>query len=193
MEGVFGTFLETAESGLSFGKCVNRLWDGLVHGLLGHSGRTPGETPRAPGQHLPPPAMWSTSVVDMSVVDVKCWQAAPILGAGGRRRGHRAHPSPRSPQWAQTLAPKCSCPPQPPCPACWLSRNGSCSSVCVQSLQSRLTLRDPRDCSLPGSSVRGILQARALERVAMPSSRGSSRPGDHTYVSYVSCIGRRVL
>ena len=34
------------------------------------------------------------------------------------------------------------------------------------------------DCSLPGSSVHGILQARILERVAMPSSRGSSQPRD---------------
>ena len=37
-----------------------------------------------------------------------------------------------------------------------------------------LTLCDPMDCSLPGSSVHGILQARILEWVAMPSSRGSS-------------------
>ena len=36
------------------------------------------------------------------------------------------------------------------------------------------TLFDPMDCSLPGSSVHGILQASILERVAMPSSRGSS-------------------
>ena len=36
------------------------------------------------------------------------------------------------------------------------------------------------DCSLPGSSVHGMLQARILERVAMPSSRGSSRPRDWT-------------
>ena len=34
---------------------------------------------------------------------------------------------------------------------------------------------NPMDCSLPGSSVHGILQARMLEWVAMPSSRGSSR------------------
>ena len=40
----------------------------------------------------------------------------------------------------------------------------------------RLTLCDPMDCNPPGSSVHGILQARILERVAMPSSRGSSRP-----------------
>ena len=33
------------------------------------------------------------------------------------------------------------------------------------------------DCSLPGSSVHGILQAQILEWVAMPSSRGSSQPG----------------
>ena len=38
--------------------------------------------------------------------------------------------------------------------------------------QSYLSLWDPRDCSLPGSSVHGILQARILEWVAMPSSRG---------------------
>ena len=37
-----------------------------------------------------------------------------------------------------------------------------------------LTLCDPTDCSLPGSSVHGILQAKScLEQVAMPSSRGS--------------------
>ena len=44
--------------------------------------------------------------------------------------------------------------------------------------QSCLTLCDPMDCSLPGSSVQGILQARTLEWVALPSSRGSSRPRD---------------
>ena len=38
-----------------------------------------------------------------------------------------------------------------------------------------LTLRDPVDCSSPGSSIYEILQARILEWVAMPSSRGSSQ------------------
>ena len=42
--------------------------------------------------------------------------------------------------------------------------------------QSCLTLCDPMDCSPPGSSVRGILQARILEWVAMPATRGSSWP-----------------
>ena len=51
----------------------------------------------------------------------------------------------------------------------------------------------PMDCSLPGSSVHGILQARILESVAISSSRGSSWPRDWTYISYASCISRQVL
>ena len=53
-----------------------------------------------------------------------------------------------------------------------------------------LTLCDPMNCSPPGSSVPGILQARILEWVAMSSSRGSSWPRDGTHVSCGSCIGR---
>ena len=62
------------------------------------------------------------------------------------------------------------------------------SIVCGMGLRAKLlqscevkllsTLCDPMDCSLPGSSVHGILQARILEWVAMP---------------YVSCIGRLIL
>ena len=48
------------------------------------------------------------------------------------------------------------------------------------------TLCDPMDCSLPGFSVRGILQARTLEWVAMPFSRGSSWPRDQTQVSRIA-------
>ena len=47
------------------------------------------------------------------------------------------------------------------------------------------------DCSPPGSSVHGILQARILEWLAMPFSRGSFCARDRTHVSYVSCTGRR--
>ena len=50
------------------------------------------------------------------------------------------------------------------------------------------TLCDPMDCSPPGSSVHGILQARILEWVAISFSRGSSSPRDQTQVSCVSCI-----
>ena len=52
--------------------------------------------------------------------------------------------------------------------------------------QSCPTLGDPMDCSPPGSSVLGILQARILEWVAMPSSSGSSRPRDGTWVSCIA-------
>ena len=45
---------------------------------------------------------------------------------------------------------------------------------CLLSLQLCPTLGDSMNCSLPGSSVHGILQARILEWVAMPSSRGPS-------------------
>ena len=59
-------------------------------------------------------------------------------------------------------------------------------SMCAKSLQYCLTLCDPKDCSPPGSSVHRILQARILEWVAVPSSRGSSRPRDRTQVSRIA-------
>ena len=55
----------------------------------------------------------------------------------------------------------------------------------VKSL-SRVQLCDPVDCSLPGSSVHGILQAGILECVAISFSRGSAQPRDRTRVS---CVG----
>ena len=54
--------------------------------------------------------------------------------------------------------------------------------------QSYPTLCDPMNCSPPGSSVHGILQARIVEWVAMPSSRGSFQPKDRTQVSHI--VGR---
>ena len=59
---------------------------------------------------------------------------------------------------------------------------------CALSLQSWPTLCDPIDCSPPSSFVRGVLQARILEWVAMPFSRGSSWLRDRTRVS---CIAGR--
>ena len=59
-------------------------------------------------------------------------------------------------------------------------------SVCAKSLQLCTAVCDPMDCSPSDSSVHGILQARILEWVAMPSSRGSSQPRDRTRISYVS-------
>ena len=60
--------------------------------------------------------------------------------------------------------------------------------VCAKLLQLCSTLWDPVDYSPPSSSVHGILQARILEWVAMPSSRGSSWLRDRTCVSWDSGI-----
>ena len=51
--------------------------------------------------------------------------------------------------------------------------------------QSCPTLCDPVDCSLPGSSLHGILQARVLEWGASSFSRGSSQPRNRTLVSRI--------
>ena len=61
----------------------------------------------------------------------------------------------------------------------------SYACVCAQLC---LAICDLMDCSPPGSSVHGILQARILKWVSMPSSRASSQPRDRTYISCVSCI-----
>ena len=62
-------------------------------------------------------------------------------------------------------------------------------SVCLVT-QSCLSLCNPMNCSPPGSSVHGILQARILEWAAISFSRGSFQPRDQTCIS---CIGRWIL
>ena len=64
----------------------------------------------------------------------------------------------------------------------WLKKESEVAQSCP-------TLCDPVDCSLPGSSLHGILQARILEWIAISFSRGSSRPRDRTPVSRIA--GRR--
>ena len=61
-------------------------------------------------------------------------------------------------------------------------------SSCVESevAQSCPTLCNPIDCSLPGSSVHGIFQARVLEWGAISFSRGSSQLRDLTLVSHIA-------
>ena len=65
-------------------------------------------------------------------------------------------------------------------------QGGSCSPliprgvhacICVQSLRPFLTFCDPMDCSLPGSSVHGILQAKILEWVPVSSPGDLPDPG----------------
>ena len=57
---------------------------------------------------------------------------------------------------------------------------------CLLSHFSHVRLCDAMDCSPPGSSVHGILQARMVEWVAMPSSSGSSQPGCQTRISQIT-------
>ena len=65
--------------------------------------------------------------------------------------------------------------------------------VCAKLLQSCPTLCDSIDCSLPGSSVHGILQARILEWVAISSSQRCSQPRDQIQGSGVPGTGRWVV
>ena len=65
-----------------------------------------------------------------------------------------------------------------------------CCCYCCSVAQSPPTLCDPMDCSPPPSSVHGTSQARILERVAVSSSRGSSRPRDGICIS---CTSRRIV
>ena len=61
----------------------------------------------------------------------------------------------------------------------WLPLLPTCVRACL-IVQSYPTLWDPMNCSPPGSSVHGILQATILEWVAIPFSRGSSQPWDQS-------------
>ena len=69
----------------------------------------------------------------------------------------------------------------------------SLSEKWVLVTQSCPTLYDPMDCSPPGSSVHGTLQARILEWVSMLFSRASSPSRDITHVSCIFCIGRQIF
>ena len=69
---------------------------------------------------------------------------------------------------------------------------GGIECVCASSVTKLgSTLHHPTDCSPPGSSVRGVLQARILKWVAISISRGSSQPRDQTHVSGFSFTAGR--
>ena len=62
-----------------------------------------------------------------------------------------------------------------------------------EGAQSCPTHSDPRDCSLRGSSVHEILQARKLKWLAISSSRAYYLTQGSNHISYISCIGRQIL
>ena len=67
-----------------------------------------------------------------------------------------------------------------------------CTCSCSLA-QLCVILCDPTDSSPPGSSVYGMSQAKTQEKVAISSSRRSSWPRDWTHISWVFCLGRRIL
>ena len=69
-----------------------------------------------------------------------------------------------------------------PIPRSFIARSSAKSEVAP----SWTILCDPIDCSLPGSSVHGIFQARVLEWIAISFFRGSSRPRDRTQASHIA-------
>ena len=71
------------------------------------------------------------------------------------------------------------------CFSTWPSRMISMVTK-VKVTQSCLTLCNPMDCSVPDSSIHGILLARILEWVTIPFSRGSSQPRDWTQFSLIA-------
>ena len=70
-----------------------------------------------------------------------------------------------------------------------------CVCVCVSPHMRSVASNSlwSMECSSPGSSVHGILQARMLEWVAISYSRESSWPKNQTHILYISCTGRPIL
>ena len=141
----------------------SQIWD-LGGGLVSKNspartrdtGRTPRKIPRALEQLSP------------------CTTAAEARGPGAwapQERPPSEKPAPRSGEWPPLAATRESLQE-----ATKAQRTESQS----EAAQSCPTLRDPRDCSPPGSSVHGTFQARGLEWVAISFSRGSSWPRDWT-------------
>ena len=96
-------------------------------------------------------------------------------------------PSGKEPTWAGDIRDVSSIPGWRRCRGVskswtWLS---NWTELKVLVAQSCPILWDPMNCSLPGSSVHGIPQARILQWVAFPFSRGSSPPRDGTQVSLI--------
>ena len=102
---------------------------------------------------------------------------------GGRGEGSHHQRPPRGWRWMLTDG---TARPSEDAPFSHLGTASESESAVAQSCP---TLCDPVDCSPPGSSVHGILQARILEWVAISYSRGSSQPRDWTQVSCIA--GRR--
>ena len=133
------------------------------------------------------PGTSSSSSLLFVVGNLSCRKQKPQRRSGWRPEG-------ADPAWGlsppqQQLLTTSSGPRSHPCSA-WHTGAVAVTICCFLVAQSRPTLCDAMDCSSPGSSVHGISQARTLEWVAIPFSRGCSKSRHRTCVS---CIGRRIL
>ena len=93
-------------------------------------------------------------------------------------------------EWVATSFSRGSSQPRDSASLSWIGgqilyHSNTCGCCCSVT-QSCLSLCDPIDCSLPGSSVHEIFQARVLEWAAISFSRGSSQPRDGTWVSHIA-------
>ena len=130
------------------------------------------------GSLRPPPDVTGVQVADLSLSLLsshRATRAAP---------GSRARWESRGPEARRSVPRRAARP---------VTRSQMACRCCCLVVKSCLTLSDPMDCGPPGSSVRGILQARILEWIAISSSGGSSQPRDQTCVSCISCTGRWIL
>ena len=126
------------------------------------------------------PSGWAGQALSLMSFLCVCHRPLPLPASGGIS----SLPQPQAPIYLRRLGVRVDChlkeeSKQDLSPPCLLLRR----LCCAKMLSSYPTLCHPVDCSPPGSSVRGILQARTLEWVAIPFSRGSSRPRDRTRVS----------
>ena len=149
---------------------------------LAHAGG-PGEGVSERARHcLLAPGRWQEQVLLARPMRLSLLNAQDPSGCGGTQVLRALWVAPQSlsvlsQHWCQGLP----CGIGPECPPSALVKylcNGDLASG-----QSCLTLCGPKDCSPPGSSVHGTLQARILEWAAIPFSRGSSRPQDRTRLS----------
>ena len=152
-----GSHVKGREAGASSAFCAGKL-----------GGRT-GEPPNGVGP------LGITQVLQQQLLE-ECLVTASKWGleVGGQGIGLVEGPS--------FLHPRCIV-PKPSTP---LILGGEESEVKVNVAQSCPTVCNPTDCSPPGSSVHGILQARILEWVAIPFSSGSSQPRNQTGVSCIA-------
>ena len=174
---VFRPFPQTAALSVRFSRSV--VFDSLRPHESQHARPPrPSSTPRIHSNSRPS-SQWCHPVISSSVGPFSsCPQPLPasesfpmsqLFAAGGQSTGVSALAS-FLPENTQDWSPlECTVP-------------RSCPTLC-----------NPTDCSLLGSSVHVILQARILEWIAISSSRGSSWPRDWTHLSYASCISREIL